>query len=62
MRQFKDALSREGEKYSELTGLDVNYQPVDPTDTRALNITSEGLDSTNRQRVANGQAPVTPDG
>lgn len=56
-RQFNDALARQGERLSEYTQVEQDLQPVDPEQAR-LGVTEEGLDSTNRQRVAQGMKPI----
>ena len=58
-RDFARKLHVKGEKYTETTGIPVNYQPVDWGDTRNLGVTEEGLDSTNRHRVdVQGLPPI----
>lgn len=42
-REFRDALKRKSEANSVATGIDHNYVPVDPYDTRSLGVTDEGL-------------------
>lgn len=59
MGQFKRALHEEGERYTEKTGMPTDYQPVDRNEYgTVLGMTEEGLDSTNRQRVARGLPAV----
>lgn len=53
MRQFKDALKEQGEHLSKYTQVEQDLQPLDPEAAR-VGVTEEGLDSTNRQRVAKG--------
>jgi hypothetical protein len=50
-RQFYDGLKRQSEVQSIRTGVEHNYQPVDPTDMAdpsAHGVTDEGLDATHR--------------
>jgi hypothetical protein len=50
-RQFYDGLKRQSEASSIRTGIEHDFQPVDPTDMRdasAHGVTEEGLDSTRR--------------
>lgn len=58
MRQFERELRRASDVASEETGIEHRFAPVDPTDRKALGVTDEGLDATNRQRAARGQRPV----
>lgn len=60
-QQFKDELKRMGEAASEYDGFEHDYQPVDPEDTKALGVTAEGLDATNRVRVKEGKRPINLD-
>lgn len=57
-RQFARELRDAGDRYTQRTGIPTDYQPVDLTDPVALGVTGEGLDSTNRLRVANGQPAI----
>lgn len=57
MRQFREQLKKMGDDYTKRTGIEVNYQPVDP-DPAKLKVTGEGLDATNRKRVEAGLTPV----
>lgn len=57
-RQFAHDLRVAGQKLTEKDGIPRDYQPVDLSDAKALGVTGEGLDSTNRHRVANGLPPV----
>jgi len=43
MRQFKRELARKGAEYTERTGIETNYQPVDMGDRKALGVTDDGL-------------------
>jgi hypothetical protein len=50
--QFYDGLKRQSEVQSARTGIEHDFQPVDPTDMRdasAHGVTDEGLDDTNRR-------------
>lgn len=58
MRQFKDGLKAQGEAAAEYTGIETDYQPIDPSDTKALGVTGEGLDETNRVRVREGKTAI----
>lgn len=58
MRQFEAELRRASDEATERTGIEHRFAPVDPTDRKALGVTSEGLAATNRHRVATGQRPV----
>lgn len=57
MKQFKDALAREGERLSTYTQVEQDLQPLDPEQAKQ-GVTEEGLDSTNRVRVAQGLKPI----
>lgn len=57
-KQFARLLKERGEEYTEKTGIVTNYVPVDYQDTAACRVTGEGLDETNRQRVASGLTPI----
>ena len=59
-RQFRDELKRKGELESLRTGVDNDYQPVDPSVAREAVEKSGhmGLEATNRRRVENGQRPI----
>ena len=61
MRQFEQELRRASDEASERTGIDHRFAPVDPTDRKALGVTSDGLEATNRTRQANGLRPVPLD-
>lgn len=43
MRQFKDGLKRKSEEATARTGIPHNFQPIDPTDKKALGVTDEGI-------------------
>lgn len=50
-REFNDELKRKSESESLRTGMDVDYQPIDPSDMRdpsAHGVTEEGLEETYR--------------
>lgn len=53
MRQFKDALKERGEHLSKYTQVEQDLQPLDPEQAK-VGVTEEGLDATNRVRVAKG--------
>ena len=59
MRQFKEQLKIKSDEYTARTGIEANFVPHDPSDTKSLKVTNEGLDSTNAARVAKGLRPVT---
>lgn len=61
MRQFEAELRRVSDERTAATGIEHRYAPVDPTDRKALGVTSEGLEATNRARVAAGLKPVPVD-
>jgi len=50
MQQFRDELSRKGAEYTERTGIEVNYQPIDLADQKAVGATDEGLDATRKKK------------
>lgn len=52
MRGFKDELAKKGEEYTRQTGMEVNYQPLEPGDIKRPD--DAGLDGTNRARHAAG--------
>lgn len=56
MKQFKDELKRGDEHYHSYTGIERRSAPIDFRDVK---VTSEGLDSTNRERAKRGLPPVT---
>lgn len=60
MRQFSDELKVASEEYTMRTGIEAKFVPHDPHDAKALGVTGEGLDTTNRERVAKGLRPVEP--
>lgn len=57
-QQFNESLKKMSEHASEYTGIEHQYESVDPYDHATLGVTSEGLDATNRVRVAKGQKPI----
>lgn len=56
MRQLNDIWKRQSDEYSAKTGIEARFGPLDIKDAGATN---EGLDSTNRQRRAEGKAEVS---
>lgn len=60
-RQFRDELKRGAELETLRTGIEHNYEPVDMSDTKSLGVTAEGLEATNRVRVAEGKKPIDLD-
>lgn len=57
-RQFERELRRMSDERTAATGIEHRYAPVDPTDTKTLGVTNEGLDSTNALRTRNGLKPI----
>lgn len=53
-RQFDEELKRASVIASERTGMAHDFQRVDPTDKKALGVTDEGMDATNRMRRKKG--------
>jgi hypothetical protein len=60
-RHFREELKRASEEAFLYDGFDHDYQPVDSEDTKSLGVTAEGLDHTNRARVAEGKKPINLD-
>lgn len=58
MTNFKSQLRKASEEYEDKFGIESRLVPIDPDDTKALGITSEGLDTTNRERSAKGLPPI----
>ena len=60
MRGFRDALKRKSEEATLRTGVEHNYEPVDPADMKKVveDSGAVGLDSTNRARHAAGERTV----
>lgn len=61
MKQYKRELARKSDEASEYAGIEHRFEPIDPEDTKALGVTAEGLDYTNRARVAQGLKPINID-
>jgi putative FmdB family regulatory protein len=57
-RQFARDLRVKGDQMTERDGIPRDLQPVDMSDAKSLGVTGEGLDSTNRARVAQGLPAV----
>lgn len=57
-RQFADGLKVASERETLRTGIEHKYVEVDPTDSKALGVTEEGLDTTARRLVAEGKKDV----
>lgn len=59
-RQFREELKAMSEVASKKTGIDHDYQPIDPEMARRTVEESNavGLESTNRVRVASGKKPI----
>lgn len=60
-RQYDRELARVSEEHSSYLNMDVKYERVDGEDTKSLGVTGEGLDSTNRVRMAQGMRPINTD-
>lgn len=56
-KQFDEALRRESDIASLRTGMAHKFERCDP-DKKALGVTEEGMDSTNKVRAAKGLPPV----
>lgn len=56
-RQFSDQLKRISDERSNELGMEHRFEPVDPVDKKALGVTDEGMDATNRQRRKEGLPP-----
>lgn len=59
-RQFREELKQMSEVATQKTGIEHNYEPIDPEMARRTVEQSEavGLESTNRVRVASGKRPI----
>ncbi len=57
-KKFVNELNRLSDQYSERSGVESKFVPTDPNDHKALGVTGEGLDSTNRVRRAKGLPEV----
>lgn len=59
-RQFREELKRMSEVSTRKTGIEHNYEPIDPELARKTVEESQavGLESTNRVRVATGKRPI----
>ena len=59
-KQFRDELKRKGDAEFARTGIETDYQPVDPEIARRQVEASGGygLESTNRARANEGQRPI----
>ena len=56
-KDFKDKLKQKGEEYTARTGIEVNYQPIDPSDVKHK-VTDEGMEATNQERIRRGMKPI----
>ena len=54
-KQFKNELRAKSDEMSERTGLEHDYQPVDPHDTSGLKVTEDGLRETYDRKVRTGE-------
>lgn len=52
--KFKQELSRESDIRSEQLGMEHRFEMVDPSDKKALGVTDEGIDASNRIRSKQG--------
>lgn len=59
-RQFREELKKMSEVSTRKTGIEHNYEPIDPELARRTVEESQavGLESTNRVRVASGKKPI----
>lgn len=57
-RQFDDKLKAMSHEATLYSGQEHQYESVDITDTKALGVTEEGLDHTNRARMKAGRRPI----
>lgn len=57
-KQFARELRRKGDQYTERTGIETNYQPIDTRDKEALGVTDAGLDATRARMRAEGHQNV----
>lgn len=55
MRQFERELARKGDEYTERTGIETRYRPVDYRDREALGVTDAGLEQTRRRMRGEGR-------
>lgn len=60
-KQYDRELRRKSIESSEYSGVEQRFERIDPGDYQALGVTAEGLDHTNRQRVAQGHKPINLD-
>lgn len=44
MRDFAEKLKIRGEEYTARTGIESRFVPIDPADTRALGVTTQGIE------------------
>jgi len=56
VKKLNEHFKRASDEYSERTGIEAKFSPIDPKDVGA---TDEGLDSTNRQRRSMGLKEVS---
>lgn len=54
-KQLKESFKRQSAEMSERMNFDVDYQIADPTDTKTLGVTDEGLDATHNRKVKSGE-------
>lgn len=53
-RKFDEELKRQSERVSLYQGSEARFERVDPSDKKALGVTDEGMDATNRKRQEMG--------
>lgn len=53
-RDFDEKLKRESERVSLYQGSEARFERVDPTDKKALGVTEQGIDASNRIRRKQG--------
>jgi hypothetical protein len=57
-RDFDEGLKRESERISIYQGSEARFERVDPTDKKALGVTEQGIDDSNRIRRNQGLPPL----
>lgn len=59
-RQFREELKRQSETATLKTGIEHNFEPIDRSELKKNVVASDGmgLESTNRERVKNGQHAI----
>ena len=59
-RQFNAALRQKSDEMSSYSGVEMDLQPLDPEQAKQ-GVTDQGLDATNRSRMAQGLKPINLD-